>query len=331
MLVALKRIKKIPGIFWGILLASLLFSLAAPGFTQLANLENILKNASILMIVAIGMTLAILLGKIDISISGTMAAVGMVSAVYLTSMENATAVNVVIAVLLSLGMGAMLGALNGLFIGVLRYDYWLVTFSTMSITLGLAQIVTGGYLVAGFNKTVRFLGDGTIAGFSTLVYIAVFLVGVMIVIMRNTRFGMHIYAIGNSEQCAQLSGVNVKGTIFFAYTLSGMFAGLGGLLFLSKTNSMGPTSTDSYAFNAIAAVIVGGTSFSGGKGGLGGTVLGALFLTIIKAGLPLIGLSAYWQQACIGLFILAIIIADVVGEQIKAKQELRRVYHAEAE
>lgn len=102
MLVALKRIKKIPGIFWGILLASLLFSLAAPGFTQLANLENILKNASILMIVAIGMTLAILLGKIDISISGTMAAVGMVSAVYLTSMENATAVNVVIAVLLVL-------------------------------------------------------------------------------------------------------------------------------------------------------------------------------------------------------------------------------------
>lgn len=319
--------KKVPGIFWGIILATILFSFAAPGFTKLANIENILKNASILMIVAIGMTLAILLGKIDISISGTMAAVGMVCAVYLTSMEEPTAVHVLIGVVIALVMGALLGSINGLFIGVLKYDYWLVTFSTMSITLGLAQIVTGGYLVAGFNKTVRFLGDGSIAGVSTLIYIAVILVAVMIVIMRNTRFGMHIYAIGDSEQCAQLSGVNVKWTIFAAYALSGMFAGLGGILLLSKTNSMGPTSTDSYAFNAIAAVIVGGTSFSGGKGGLGGTVLGALFITIIKAGLPLIGLSAYWQQACIGIFILAIIIVDVVGERVKMIQATRRVYH----
>lgn len=322
-----KIFKKVPGIFWGIILATLLFSLAAPGFTKMANIENILKNASILMIVSIGMTLAILLGKIDISISGTMAAVGMVCAVYLTSMEDATVVDVIIAVLISLAMGGALGALNGLFIGIMKYDYWLVTFSTMSITLGLARIVTGGYLVAGFNKVVRFLGDGTIGSFSTLVYVAIILVGIMIILIRNTRFGMHIYAIGNSEQCAQLSGVNVKMVVFWAYVLSGMFAGLGGLLLLSRTNSMGPTATDSYAFNAIAAVIVGGTSFSGGKGGLGGTVLGALFLTIVKAGLPLIGLSAYWQQACIGIFILTIIIVDVVSEQVKAKQELRRVYH----
>lgn len=321
-------LSKIPGIFWGILLVSVLFSFTAKNFTNPLNIENVLKNTSVLLIISIGATMAILSGKIDLSVGGTATFSGMVSAVYLHSLEDPNAWNVLIAVLIAVGVGALIGAFNGFMIGYKKFDNWLITFSTMSIGFGLAQVITGGNIISGYNKTVRFLGDGSLWGIKVLLLITVVVTGLMIFLLRSTRFGMHIYAVGDSEICAEVSGVNVKKTNFMIYLLSGSFAGLCGFLLLSKTNSMGPTTADGYEFNAIAAVIVGGTTFDGGKGGLGGTVLGALFIAIVKNGLQLIGLSVYWQQACVGIFILCIILMDVINERRKAKKEMRRMYYS---
>ena len=325
----MNRLSKIPMIFWGILAAALIFGCFAPGFFLWMNLENILRNTSILLIVSIGSTMAILSAKIDLSVGGIMTFSGMAAAVLLKQSEDPGPVMVIAALAAAVAVGSLFGAINGYFIGVKRYDNWLITFATMSVSFGLAQVVTGGNIISGFNKTVRFLGDGKWGTVSVLLIVTVITVGIMWFCLRNTRFGMHIYAVGDSEQCAELSGVKVKRTNFLIYLFSGLFAGLSGFLLLSKTNSMGPIAAEGYEFIAIAATIVGGTSFDGGKGGLGGTIFGALFIAVVKNGLQLIGLNVYWQQTCVGFFILAIIIIDAVGSQLKKKKRMRRLYRDE--
>ena len=322
-----KIISRVPGIFWGVIFVSILFSITTENFTKFRNIENLLRNTSILLIISIGGTMAILAGKIDLSIGGIATLSGMVAAIYLHSIDNPGVLNVVIAILISLTVGSLVGIFNGFMIGIKNYDNWLITFSSMSISFGLAQVITGGNIVSGFNKTVRYIGNGKIGQVSVLLIITAVVTGIMIFVIRNTRFGMHIYAVGDSEQCAALSGVNVQMTLFWIYTLSGFFAGLCGFLLLSRTNSVGPTTGDGYEFNAIAAIIVGGTTFDGGKGGLGGTVLGALFIAIVKNGLQLINMSIYWQQAFVGIFVLCIILIDVLGERRKVTNAMRRVYH----
>ncbi len=321
-----KKMARIPMIFWGILAASILFGSLQDKFFLWMNVENILRNTAILLIVSIGMTMAILSGKIDLSVGGTMTFAGMASAVFLKQFADPAASHVAAALLLAVVAGAAVGAVNGYFIGVKKYDNWLISFATMSITFGLAQVVTGGNIISGFNKSVRFLGDGKIGAVSVLLIVATVLVGVMWYALRNTRFGMHIYAVGDSEQCAELSGVWVGKVNFQIYLLSGIFAGISGFLLLSKTNSMGPIAAEGYEFNAIAATIVGGTSFDGGKGGLGGTIFGALFIAVVKNGLQLIGFSVYLQQTCVGVCILAIILIDVLGSHVKRKKRMRRQY-----
>lgn len=320
-------IRKIPGIAYGIVIVMIIFAFAARNFMNPANLENVLRNAAILLVISIGGTMAILAGKIDLSIGGIATFAGMIGGLYLKSCADPNAFNVFVSILITVAIGAVVGAFNGLMIGYQGYDNWLITFSTMSITFGLAQIVTGGNIVSGFNRTVRFIGGGEIFGIKVLLILAFVVVGIMIFVMHRTRFGMHIYAVGDSETCAQVSGVNVKKTLFMVYLLSGCFAGLCGFLLLSRTNSIGPTTGDGYEFNAIAAIIVGGTTFEGGKGGLGSTVFGALFITIVKNGLQLVGLSIFWQQACVGFFILGIILVNALNEMRTVKNAQRRIYH----
>lgn len=317
---------RIPIIFWGILIASLIFGAVNSSFFKWMNLENILRNTAILLIVSIGSTMAILSGKIDLSVGGVMTFSGMVAAVILRTSEDPGVALVLAALIAAILTGCAFGAVNGFLIGVRRYDNWLITFAVMSVSFGLAQVITGGDIISGFNKTVRFLGDGNVGGVSILLIVTVVTVGIMIFVLRNTRFGMHIYAVGDSEACAELSGVKVGKINFLIYFLSGLFAGLSGFLLLSKTNSMGPIAAEGYEFNAIAATIVGGTSFDGGRGGLGGTVFGALFIAVVKNGLQIIGLSVYWQQTCVGFFILAIILIDVIGARMTKKKRMRRMY-----
>lgn len=319
-------VTRVPGIFWGIVIASLFFTLTTDNFIHPRNLEQVFNSTAILLIISIGATMAILSAKIDLSVGGIATFAGMVAAVYLHSLEDPGVLHVILAILIAVGVGIVMGAFNGYMIGYRKFDNWLITFSTMSIGFGLSQVITGGNIISGYNKTVRFLGDGELFGIKVLLFVALILTALMIFVIRNTRFGMHIYAVGDSEVCAAVSGVNVAKTNFLIYLLSGAFAGFCGFLLLSKTNSMGPTTADGYEFNAIAAVIVGGTTFDGGKGGLGGTVLGAMFIAIIKNGLQHIGLSIYWQQAFVGIFILGIILMDVISERKKAKKAQRRLY-----
>lgn len=327
---AVKRtLKRIPGIVWASLVVLILFCIFADNFVKPQNIENIIKNSSILIVVSIGMTMAILSQKIDISIGGIMTFAGMCAALYIKPLGDAVgAGDILVALLIGTSIGLAIGAFNGLMIGVYNYNYWLITFASMSMTYGLSQGMTGGNIVAGYGELFRnSLANGSaILGIPNIVLVAVVIVVIMWFVLRKTRFGMHIYAVGDSENCARQSGINVKKVRFGVYAVSGALAGLGGVLLIAKTNSASPNLGSGYEWNAIASVIVGGTSMSGGKGGIIGTVYGVLIIAAVMSGFQLLGLNNYWQQFFKGAFIMAVIVIDVLSASRRSKLAMRRRY-----
>lgn len=321
-----KHTKKIPGTVWGILVMFIFFTLINHKFIGLANIQNILKNASVLAIVSMGAGMAILSAKIDLSIGYVMSLSAITSTLYLTSMEAPTAFHIVLGFLIAMGIGLIFGVFNGVMIGKFKFDYWLITFATMSIANGLSQVVSDGQIISGYSKSFRAVANTSIIGIDSIVWIAFLICAVMIFISTKTRFGYAIYAVGDSEECAFKSGTNVIKVRVLIYALSGLLAGLGGILLAAKTNSASATLGSGYEFNAIAAVIVGGTPSEGGKGGLGKTVLGAVLITVLKSGLQFSGLDSYWQTLLIGLFIMIVVAVDVLSTKVVHKREARRVY-----
>lgn len=323
----IKRItKKVPGIAVGIIILVIVFGLIQPKFFVLANFQNILKNASILTIVSMGMTMAVLSGQIDLSVGSVMSLSAVVTGIMLKTWEDPSAFQVALAILVGLGIGAVFGLFNGIMIGKYKFDFWLITFATMAIAKSLALIVTNGDIIAGYNKTYRTIGDGDIYGISSCIIVTIIVCMIIIFISTRTRFGYAIYSVGDSEKCAFQSGIKVVKTRIKIYVFSGLLAAFGGIMLASKTNSASSTIGTGYEFNAIAAVLVGGTPFTGGKGGLLGTVLGGLLITTMKSGLQSIGLSVYWQTLLIGLFIMIIIIMDTATTKRRTIKEQRRTY-----
>lgn len=311
---------------WGILFVVIFFTILNPRFLTFRNVENMLVDSSVLLIVSVGMTMSILSAQIDMSVGGTATLAGMVAGIYMQQFETPSAVQILVCVVVAVLVGTAVGAFNGVMIGKLKYDFWLVTFAAMSITFGLSQVVTGGNVISGFSKSFRNVSNYEVLGLPMIVFISAVVIAVMIFVLRRTRFGMHVYAVGDSEMCAGLSGINVKSTRTAVYVISGAAAGLAGVLLAAQTNSASPISGSGYEFDAMAAVIIGGTPFEGGKGGLGGAVIGALIISALKNGLLTIGLSTYVQQVLIGVFILSIIIFSVLSEAKRKENGLRRVY-----
>ena len=321
-----KFLKIVPGTVWGILLMFVFFTLINSRFIGMASLQNILKNASVLAIVSMGAGMVILSAKIDLSIGYVMSLSAIASTMYLTSMEDPGAPQILLGFAIAAAIGLVFGLFNGLMIGKFKFDYWLITFASMSIANGLSQVVSDGQIISGYSRSFRAVANTGILGIDSVVWLAVLICGIMIFLSTKTRFGYSIYAVGDSEDCAFKSGTNVVRVRVLIYLLSGLLAGIGGILLAARTNSASVTLGSGYEFNAIAAVIVGGTPSEGGKGGLGKTVLGAILITVLKSGLQFSGLDSYWQTLLIGLFIMIVVVADVLSTKVVHKREMRRVY-----
>lgn len=318
--------KKGSGMLWAVWGLILVFAFTAPGFATFQNVQNILKNTSVLLILACGMTLVIISHQLDLSIGGIATFAGMVAGYYIQPFTSPSAFNIIIAIFIGILVGAAFGAFNGLMIGFFKYNYWLITFATMSIGFALAQVITGGNIISGFSKSFRSLANSNLLNIPGVVWFAAAIVLIIGILSYKTCFGMHVYAVGDSEQCAEQSGIKVSRLRFLIYLLSGTLAGLGGVLLAAKTNSASPVSGTGYEFDAVAAVVVGGTPMDGGKGGIIGTLIGAISIAAIKVGLQLIGLNNYVQQVFIGLIILVIIVFDVLQAQRVQKKQSRRIY-----
>ncbi len=316
----------IPGITYGLVLLFILFSILRPTkFLTAFNMMLILRNSAVLLVASIGMTMVILSSKNDMSIGAVVSLSGVIAATCVSR-----GMPIFLAVLIAMAAGVAVGFLNGVLIAYFNFDFWITTFGTMGVGAGLALVVAGGATVQTGSDTFGQFGNAKVGGVYVMLWFTVILIAVMMFVLRRTKFGYAIYSIGGSEQSARLSGVNVLKNRIAIYMCSGLFASVAGLMLASMSNSASPIAGADYSFDAIAAVVIGGTSFDGGKGGLGGTVLGVLLLRTLASGLNLLGVASTWQKAIIGLVIVSIIVAQVAGENVKKKNESRRLY-ADAE
>ena len=277
-------------------------------FLTANNLLNLLLQVTSNALIAFGMTFVILTGGIDLSIGSILALSSALTAGLLGS-----GMPVTLAILISLILGCILGMMNGLLISYGKLAPFIVTLATMTIFRGATLVYTNGNpITKGLSDTFlfQFLGQGYIVGipFPVIIMFIVFIV--LYVLLHKTAFGKSVYAIGGNEKAAYISGVKLNKVKIIIYSISGIMASISGLIITSRLSSAQPTAGASYEMDAIAAVVLGGTSLSGGKGRILGTLIGALIIGVLNNGLNIIGVSAFWQQVVKGVVILIAVLID---------------------
>ena len=271
------------------------------------NILNILRQVSISALIAFGMTFVILTGGIDLSVGSTLALTGAVAASML-----AAGMDPILTILTALLLGAVLGAVNGIIIAKGKVAPFIATLATMTIYRGLTLVYTEGRPISGLGDAVSFqmLGKGYFLGVPIPVVTMIIAFFVLYFIMHKTTFGRRVYAVGGNEGASKLSGINVDRIKIAVYSLTGMLAALSALILTSRLNSAQPTAGTSYELDAIAAVVLGGTSLTGGRGWIFGTLVGALIIGVLNNGLNLIGVSSFFQQVVKGAVILIAVLID---------------------
>lgn len=279
-----------------------------PNFLTTNNLLNLLLQVTANGFIAFGMTFVILTGGIDLSVGSMLALSSALSAGLIAS-----GVPVPIAIVLAVGLGALFGMLNGLLIAYGRLAPFIVTLATMTIFRGATLVYTNGNPVTkGLTDSFlfQFLGQGYVVGIPFPVILMAIVFVLLYVLLHKTAFGKSVYALGGNEKAAYISGVNLNKVKVMIYTISGMMAAISGLIVTSRLSSAQPTAGTTYEMDAIAAVVLGGTSLAGGKGRILGTLIGALIIGVLNNGLNIIGVSAFWQQVVKGVVILIAVLLD---------------------
>ena len=283
----------------GLVAVCLVMIAATDNFFSLGNFLNIARQVSINAIIAVGMSCAILSGGIDLCVGAVMALAGTLMAGLMVAGVPPWA-----AIALGLTVGLLFGLFNGFFVAYAGMPPIIVTLATMGIARGLALIYTGGYPIDGLPETFAFFGRGAVFGVQTPVVIMLLVFVLAYLLLDHTPVGRYIYAIGGNEEAARLSGVRVARYKLLVYALSGFTCALAGLVLSSRLMSGQPNAGVAFEMDAIAAVVMGGTSISGGRGSIAGTLIGALMLGVLNNGLNMMGVSPYVQNIIKGLIIL---------------------------
>lgn len=291
------------------------FPVTSSSFLTSKNLFNVLRQISTNMLLACGMTMVIILGGIDLSVGSIIALSGVLAAGCVARYSLPIPVALVTGIL----VGTLVGAFNGYVICKTAIPPFIVTLATMNIARGFAKVYTGGSPVRVVTKEWQFIG----AGYFGFIPVPVVLMLVVLVItgfiMNKTKMGRHIYAVGGNTQAALFSGIRVAKVKFFVYLFSGIMAGFAGIILASRMYSGQPTAGEGAEMDAIAAVVVGGTSMAGGSGKLGGTIIGGLIIGILNNGLNLMNVNSFWQDVVKGVVILLAVLVDYIRIQ-KSKE-----------
>ncbi|MBD2165246.1 ribose ABC transporter permease [Calothrix membranacea FACHB-236] len=303
---------QVAGILPILILICILFALLTPNFGTAGNAVNILRQASINIVLATGMTFVILTGGIDLSV-GSILAVSAVVAV-LVSLLPALGWAAVPAALLT---GLLLGLVNGALITFLDVPPFIVTLGSLTALRGAAYLVANGTTVINPDLNFAWVGNSYLGPIPWLVIIALLTVAASWFILRQTVLGVQIYAVGGNERAARLTGIKVNRVLLFVYGVSGLLAGLAGIMSASRLYSATGLLGQGYELDAIAAVILGGTSFTGGIGTIGGTLLGALIIAVLNNGLTLLNMSYFWQLVVKGLVIIVAVMIDRLRRRTK--------------
>lgn len=280
-------------------------AVARPNFVTVTNLVNLLRQISINGILAVGVTYVLLTGGVDLSLGSLVALTGVIAAGFAhpgSSPAGAAAIGIL--------AGGVCGVVNGLIVTRGRIAPFVATLGMMTSARGLALLISGGRPVSNLSAGFTMLGSGNVAAVPIPILILLIVAAASHVMLRNMRLGRHIYAVGGNPDAALASGVNVRRVKMIAYTICGALSGLAGVVLAARITTGQPNAGVGYELDAIAAVVIGGTSLNGGVGNIGGTILGALLMGVINNGLDLLNVSSYYQQIVKGVIIVGAVWLD---------------------
>lgn len=294
------------GILVALLIISILFSLQIPQFSTWRNFTLVLNQISVNAILAFGVTFVIIAGGIDLSLGSILAVSGVVAALF----ADAESGNLGLSIFLALLVGTLMGTINGLITVLSKVPPFIVTLGSMTIGRGLALLISDGKPISNLLDSFNNIGSGDIFGipYTIILLLITFLISTFI--LDQSIIGRYIKAIGGNEMAAYVSGISVTKIKCLVYSLSGLFAALAAILLTARINTGQPNAGLGFELDAIAAVIIGGTSTKGGKGSMLGTFIGVFFIGIINNGLDLLNVSAYWQQVVMGSIIILAVLVD---------------------
>lgn len=299
-----------------LLLMCVAMAFLSENFLTTANFFNVLRQTSVNLCIAVGMTLVILTGGIDLSVGSVLALSGAVAAGLAHQGFSIDGANLFVGFTFwgccfaALIIGAVFGCFNGLLVTRFKVPPFVATLGVMTIARGLTMLYTGGFPITNLGGGFEFVGTGWFLGIPMPVWIAVVIIAVFAFFLKKTRTGRYIYAIGGNEKASLLSGIRVDRVVLLVYTLAGILAAVAGVLVTSRLDSAQPNAGNGYELDAIAAVVIGGGSLSGGRGTIVGTVIGALIIGVLNNGLVLLNVSPFWQQVVKGFVILLAVIMD---------------------
>lgn len=294
----------------------LIIGLLSDKFFTVSNFWNVLRQISVNICLSVGMTLVVLMAGIDLSVGSVLALCGAITAglfkmgIELPSQNLYIGFTLLGASLAGVLTGALLGFFNGFVITRFKVPSFVATLAMLTVARGLTMLWTKGFPISGLGEQFAYMGTGWFLGVPVPVWISAGVVALAVFLSDKTKLGRYIYAIGGNENASLLSGININKVKIIVYTIAGGLAAVGGLMVTSRLDSAQPNAGTGYELDSIAAVVIGGTSLSGGKGSIWGTVLGAIIIGVLNNGLVLLNVSPFWQQVVKGFVILLAVIID---------------------
>ena len=323
--------------FIALILVVVVFTLLVPGFLSPGNLVIMSKHVAINAILAIGMTFVILTGGIDLSVGSVVGMIAMIAGLLINEGIILPQLGIIIyphtwmIVLIALAVGILMGSISGFIITRFNVAPFIATLGMLYVARGIAGLLNNGYTFPNLigrpeygNTGFEILGAGNFLGVNYSIWFMAIFTLVAHIVTTRTPFGRHVYAIGGNERAAELSGVRISRTKIIVYSISGFCAALVGLIIASQLVAAHPATGLSFELTAIAAVVLGGTSLSGGRGSMGGTLIGAFVIGVLADGLVLMGVSSFWQNVIKGIVIVLAVIVDQVQARMQERIALQK-------
>ncbi|WNX85598.1 ABC transporter permease [Agathobaculum sp. NTUH-O15-33] len=313
----LQKLKRVNGLgaLFPLAVICIFLCLFTGSFAQSNNIMQVLRQAAVYAIMGIGMTFVIITGGIDLSQGSVLAFCCVLAGMTI----NATG-NMWLGMAVSLLAGALAGLINGVVIAYVRIPAFIMTLGTMFIFRGVTLWMTNSTQIAVNHQTFKFIGQGFFLGIPVPVYVFLAAGWLAHIVLTKTATGRYIFSIGSNAETARLSGVRIERNTIKVYILSGMAIGLAAIVYLARLTAAQPTAGQSYEMEAVAAVVIGGTSISGGEGGILGTLIGAVTVAVIRNGLVLLGVQSYFTQIVVGAIIVFAVALDITRKRIAASK-----------
>lgn len=322
-----RRLPEEMGIFGVLVLVAAVMSMLSPEFMTLGNVQVLMLNGTVVAFLALGQTFVLLTGGIDLSVGSNIALTGMLAAI---SMQLGA--NWWTAALIALVVGLLVGLFNGAVIHYVKLPPFIVTFSTFGISAAIPQILTGAKSVTVADPLFAIWGRGSLFGVPIPVILLALFAAVFIVVLKQTPSGVHIYAVGGNADASRLAGVNIGRKILTVYAISGICAGMGGVITTSRLMVGYPTAgSGNEQFYSIASAVVGGVSLFGGVGTIVGALLGAILIATVSNGMNVVGVDSFWQPLVIGVIILLGVSLDAARRRITIAEGIRRLFSRSGE